>query len=382
MSKPTAQRLDADSGARRSFVRAGDVGRRARVPRITSLHTVSQGIPLERGDIHGQPSQTQRAVRIRLPRGSPSACRRPTLEVLEGRALLSTFTVNSFGDAGLGSGGAGDLRYCINQANADNQANTIVFDSTLFSTPQTMDLSDGSLELSDTGGTQTITGPTAELTISGAAGNIFQVDPGVTASISGLTITGSFETNLGGGLANDGTATLTDCTFSSNSAGIGGGVFNSGTGNLTLTDCTVSGLISSGVFNLGIANLTDCTLSGNYGYKEGGGVYNNGTATLTNCSLSGNYALVGGGVFNSDAGNVTLTGCDISYNSCVSGDAGGVFNSGTATLIDCTISGNEAGGIAGGVSNSGNLTLTDCNVSGNTRLHMRRRFQFRHGQPD
>ncbi len=40
-----------------------------------------------------------------------------------------------------------------------------------------MDLSAGPLELSDTGGTQTITGPTAELTISAGEGNIFQFDP-------------------------------------------------------------------------------------------------------------------------------------------------------------------------------------------------------------
>ena len=280
--------------------------------------------------------------------------------------LLSTFTVNSFGDAGNGSGDAGDLRYCINQANANDQANTIVFDSTLFSALQTMDLSEGPLELRDTGGTQTITGPTAELTISAGEGNIFQVDPGVTASVSGLTFAGGFDIHHGGGLANYGTATLTDCTLSSNSDGIGGGVFDSATGNLTMTGCTVSGAISSGVYNLGIANLTDCTLSGNYAYKKGGGVYNLGTATVTNCTINGNSALVGGGVFNSDTGNVTVTGCTISDNSCVSGDAGGVFNSGTATLTDCTISGNEAGGIAGGVSNSGNLTLTDCNVSGNT----------------
>ena len=93
--------------------------------------------------------------------------RRPVLEVLEGRVLLATFTVNSVGDAGIGSNDSGDLRYCINQANADDQANTIVFDSTVFGTPQTITLSGGQLELSDTGGTQTITGPAAGVTISG-----------------------------------------------------------------------------------------------------------------------------------------------------------------------------------------------------------------------
>ena len=142
--------------------------------------------------------------------------RRPVLEVLEGRVLLSTFTVNSLGDAGSGSGDSGDLRYCINQANANNQANTIVFDSTVFSTPQTITLIGSQLELEDTGGTQTITGPAAGVTISGGRDSrVFQVDPGVTASISGLTISGgSTSSGYGGGLANYGTATLTGCTLS------------------------------------------------------------------------------------------------------------------------------------------------------------------------
>ena len=60
-------------------------------------------------------------------------------------------------------------------------------------------------------------------------------------------------------------------------------MFNSGTGNLTLTDCTVSGnsCVSGdggGVFNAGTANLTDCTLSGNSAGGIGGGVFNAGTA--------------------------------------------------------------------------------------------------------
>ncbi len=106
-------------------------------------------------------------------------------------ATLTTFTVNSLGDAGSGSGDAGDLRYCINQANADDQANTIVFDPTVFSTPQTITLTGSQLELKDTGGTQTITGPAAGVTISGGGNSrVFQVDGGVTASISGLTISG------------------------------------------------------------------------------------------------------------------------------------------------------------------------------------------------
>ena len=65
------------------------------------------------------------------------------------------------------------------------------------------------------------------------------MDGGVTASISGLTITGGSVIGNGGGLVNLGTITLTDCTISSNSAaGDGGGLFNSGTATLTL--CTIA----------------------------------------------------------------------------------------------------------------------------------------------
>ena len=266
----------------------------------------------------------------------PRLRRSPSLEVLEGRALLSTFTVNSFADAGSGSGDSGDLRYCINQANADDQANTIVFDSTVFGTPQTITLSGSQLELSDTGGTQTITGPAAGVTISGGGNSrVFQIDNDVTASLSGLTISdGSTLSGNGGGLANYGTATLTGCTLTGNSAsaavsyptnsgGFGGGVLNAGTANLTLTDCTISGNFSSGG-------------------GDGGGVGNYGTATLTDCTVSGNSAYSGGGVDNQGAAILTLAGCTVSGNYTGEyGNGGGVYNSGTANLIDTIVAGNS-----------------------------------------
>ena len=61
----------------------------------------------------------------------------------------------------------------------------------MFNTPQTITLTGSQLELSDTTGTETITGPAAGVTVSGGGlSRVFQVDGLVTASISGLTITG------------------------------------------------------------------------------------------------------------------------------------------------------------------------------------------------
>jgi MBG domain (YGX type) len=284
---------------------------------------------------------------------------------------LTTFTVNSLEDALSGSGDSGDLRYCINEANADNGPNQIVFDPTMFGTPQTITLSLGQLELSDTGGTQTISGPTAGVTISGGENSrVFEVDAGVMASISGLTISGGAigYPSSGAGLANYGTATLTGCTLSGNAAYVdvdgAAGVFNSGTANLTMADCIVSGnhgTGTGGLANDGAANLTDCTLSGNFG----SGLLNDGTVNLTGCTVSGNSTMYGGGGV-SNSGTANLTDCTVSGNSAEVG--AGLNNYGTAKLTGCTVSGNSATLEGGGLASygSGPANLIDTIVAGNT----------------
>ena len=206
---------------------------------------------------------------------------------MEDRTLLSSFVVSNTGDSGPGS-----LRQAIEGANAQGGAETITFDPTAFATPQTITLTSGQLELSDTTGTETITGPAAGVTVSGdgpgnglnGQGRVFQVDKGVTASISGVTITaGNAGGYGGGGLENYGTTTLTDCTISGNSALKGGGLANYGTA--TLTDCTISGNNVAGGLAIG----------GNPGGDGGGLQTFGGTITLTNCTVSGNSASNNGG---------------------------------------------------------------------------------------
>ena len=134
--------------------------------------------------------------------------------------------------------------------------------------PQTITLSGTQLELSDTSGTVTITGPAAGVTVNGNnASRVFQIDPNVTASIAGLTITGGSAGNGdGGGLLNYGTTTLTNCTISGNSATNGGGL-NNRDGTATLTNCTVTGnqaVNGAGTYNLGgTIALTNCTINSN-----------------------------------------------------------------------------------------------------------------------
>jgi CSLREA domain-containing protein len=248
---------------------------------------------------------------------------RPRFDIVEDRTLLSSFVVSNTGDSGPGS-----LRQAILDANAAQAASTISFDPTAFATPQTITLTSGQLELSDTTGTETITGPAAGVTVSAdGASLVFQVDSAVKASISGLTITGGGNASSGGGLYNLGTATLTKCTITGNSAGSGGGLNNHGTA--TLTSCTISdntaassggGLQTSG----GTLKLTNCTLSGNSAGHDGGGLYggNGGTATLADCTLSGNMAGgEGGGVYD-NAG--TSTSPTVTFgNTIVAGNTTG-----------------------------------------------------------
>jgi predicted outer membrane repeat protein len=214
---------------------------------------------------------------------------------------------------------------------------------------------------------------------------VIQVDAGVTAALSKMTITGGKTSGNGGGLYNLGTTTLTNCTISGNSAADGGGIMDYG-GTMTLTSCTISGNSASGGSSTssgggidnsqGLATLTNCTVSGNSATTYGGGISgDSGTTVLKNCTVSGNSAKYGGGVNIGPFGTGNLTSCTVSGNSAPFG-AGlfigsnislyyGPTNYGTATLTNCTVSGNH-GFAGGGVYNQGALNLGNTIVARNS----------------
>jgi uncharacterized protein (TIGR03067 family) len=143
---------------------------------------------------------------------------------LEARALLATWTVSSTAD----DGSAGTLRWAINQANADNGADAIVF-SSRFDNPQTITLTAGHLALTDPATTSIVgTGARRLIIGGGRRGRVFEVRGGSPA-LSNLTIAGGR-----GGLRNDGgTLSLTDVVIRGNSdRGLGGSLFHDGTATL------------------------------------------------------------------------------------------------------------------------------------------------------
>jgi parallel beta-helix repeat protein len=283
---------------------------------------------------------------------------RPTVLALEGRTLLSTLTVNNTNDSGDGS-----LRAAMAQANADGGGDTIVF-SDLFDTPQTITLTGGPIELYASPGDSvsvTIDGPGANLlSVSGnKASRVFEVVGQVTASFSGLKITGGSAAS-GGGLSDlFGSVSLTNCTISGNSASNkGGGLYVGASfprGSLSLTNCTVHGNSAAnggGLYDVyGPTTLTNCTVSGNSagagggGLFNGGGVNSGGMMTLTNCTVTGNSANTGGG-FKNYLGTLMLIDSTVSNNSASQG--GGLLNRwGTIAATNCTVSGNAAGNSGG-----------------------------------
>ena len=133
--------------------------------------------------------------------------------------VFAGLVVNTTSDSFAPGAGLLSLREAIAFANTAPSGNSnITFDKKVFKTPQTITLTGTQLELSNTTGAETITGPQKGVTVSGGGlSRVFQVDKGVAASISGLTMTGG-NSGIGGGLYNQGTTTLTNCTVSGNSA--------------------------------------------------------------------------------------------------------------------------------------------------------------------
>ena len=324
--------------------------------------------------------------------------------------VFAHLIVNTTSDSLFPGAGLLSLPEAVLFADFDRSGNSnITFDNNVFKKPQTITLTGNQLELSNTIETETITGPAAGVTVSGGGlSRVFQVDGLVTASISGLTITGGNSGSSGGGLANFGTTTLTNCTISGNSAatysysGDGGGVYNDGT--LTMTNCTVSGNstngIGGGVSSGSFANsgptltMTNCTVSANSCASAGGGLCGRGTMTVSNCTFTGNHCTYSGGgaiedlghtltVTNSSfigntefygyggaidtedpTGTLSVTGSTFLNNQAPNGNGGALSLGSITTLTNCAFLGNESSA-GGAITNFTPLTVTNCTFIGN-----------------
>jgi len=234
-----------------------------------------------------------------------------------------------------------------------------------------------------------------------------------TAILDGFIITGGYAYGstwpfhrCGGGMYNyKSSPTITNCTFSGNSADYGGGgIFNDHSSpnvfNCTFSENSADGA-GGGMYNYDYSSptLKDCTFSGNLANRYGGGMYlYRSKPTLINCIFTHNQApnSSGGGICLW-ASDPTIIKCTFSMNMAYSeggaitcwssnpkivysavignraygnpGDGGGVRCWGSnASIINCTIADNWANGIGGGI-NSGFKSMPiirHCTIVNNT----------------
>jgi hypothetical protein len=184
--------------------------------------------------------------------------------------------------------------------------------------------------------------------------------------------------HAGGIYNNDGTVSINNSLISGNSVldEFGGGILNGSNGSLIVTDSTFAGNSSAnsggGIMNSGILTVTNSTFSDNSAaLNGGGGIYNGNTATVTNSTFSGNRApgSGGGGIMN--GGFLTVTNSTFSDNSAASG--GGIVSQvGTITLRNSIIANSTAGGdcvtYSGTFNDGGNNIVEDntCGFAGGT----------------
>ncbi len=176
--------------------------------------------------------------------------------------------------------------------------------------------------------------------------SVIQVDAG-NVTISGVTIANGralnpdgASDNLGGGILNFDTLTVSNCLVTQNEArteaggvGYGGGIFSSGP--LTLLNSTFSGNQVSGagggigVFHSSEFFAEGCTFNDNFAEVQGGGVNFQGyLGHIRNCTISGNRAGDAGSasgllhlVFPAEVSALDISACTIARNRGASNGA-------------------------------------------------------------
>ncbi|MBP2044999.1 beta strand repeat-containing protein [Methanobacterium aggregans] len=243
----------------------------------------------------------------------------------------------------------------------------------------------------------TITGENQDNTIINGqqSGNsIFYVGPGITVTITNLTLrnstafnggaiynqgnltvtnctlTGNTATNYGGAIYNEGSLTVTNSTLTGNTASNGGAITNMN-GNLTVTSTIINNNVANdggAISNYGNLTVTNSLINNNSAASYGGAIENYGTLTLTKSTLTGNSASSSGGaIFNAMMGTSTVTNCTLTGNSA-SFTGGAIFNGGgsSVTVTNSTLTGNTATNYGGAIYTYGDVRVTNCTLKNNT----------------
>ncbi len=199
------------------------------------------------------------------------------------------------------------------------------------------------------------------------------------------TVTDTFEnlsyTGYGGALSITSSAnvTVTDSTFSNNSATKGGAAIdNEGTLQITSSQFTNNSTDGRGgaLSALGDITIESSTFNNNTAAGFGGGAIfqfsdPNATLTINNSSFQGNSvqndaSAYGGAIFVTDT--TTIANSTFDGNSAIASDGrgGAIYNSGTLLLDNVSFNNNYATSYAGALAAAGNITIQASSFSNNS----------------
>ncbi len=134
------------------------------------------------------------------------------------------------------------------------------------------------------------TGSLRQAILDSSSGDIITFD----SSLSGVTITLSSTLTIGKNLTIDGSSLASPITISGNNA-VRVLTVSSGTSVILSSLIISKGNDTSyygggGIYNQGNLTITDCIISGNSSEWDGAGIYNTGTLTTSDCTITGNHS--------------------------------------------------------------------------------------------
>ncbi|WPJ94616.1 DUF5011 domain-containing protein [Coraliomargarita algicola] len=174
------------------------------------------------------------------------------------------------------------------------------------------------------GGIYNASGGSTDLTAIRDENNVLLPDDGAVLNLIDTRIEQNSSGNHGGGLYNQGTATIENCIFNANtSKSDGAAIYNYSAEYTHYTTAIGDILVSPGE-----VVMTNTTLSGNQAtnnynnHTRGGGLYNERSeAAIYNCTITNNTATFGGGIYNA---KTLLLANSLLLGNSVTGSAGGV----------------------------------------------------------
>ena len=227
----------------------------------------------------------------------------------------------------------------------------------------------------------TIQGVSQSNTIIDAQGTaqIFTINSGVKVIIQNLTLKNGNSTTNGVAINNQGKLTVTDSTFTNNTATNtvsgyyyddgGGAIYNTGTMNMTSSIFTNNTAYDGGAIeNIGIGsvlNVIGSTFTNNTSLYDGGAIWSTRTVNIINSSFTSNNADHSGGAILNGNDNSTVTKSTFTNNTAML-YGGAIFNQFPNLNVTSSIFTNNTASDGGAISSNeyGNL-----NVSGSTFIN-------------